>query len=490
MNETLNQCDLLITGGQVIDGTGCPAITADVALQGDRIIAVGDLTVEKAEAVIDARGKVITPGFIDVHTHDDRLLLVNPEVTPKLSQGVTTVVIGNCGVSLSPWLSDRAPPPPLDLVFSDGKNGGHFSTFHSYSTELARRPAAINALSLIGHSTLRCGVMDRLDRPATQAEIEQMRALLRESLAAGAGGFSTGLFYPPNKAAPAAEVEALARELPAFQGVYATHMRNEGDLLFESLDETFDTARRAGCPVVVSHHKCQSKAVWGRSAESLARIEAAGTEQPVGFDVYPYVAGSTVLLEEMIEPSRRIIVSWSAAVPEAGGRDLADIATEWGCSLAQAMARLQPGGGIYFCMEEEDVERILAHPMGMIGSDGIPHDKHPHPRLWGTFPRVLGHYSRDRQLFPLEEAVRKMTGLSAQTFGLTDRGVLEAGAFADLVVFDWSRISDSATFEQPTLAATGIVCVIVNGAIAWQEGAGTGSRTGRLLKNPRSPEND
>jgi N-acyl-D-amino-acid deacylase len=267
-------------------------------------------------------------------------------------------------------------------------------------------------------------------------------------------------------------------------------MRNEGDLLFESLDETFDTARRAGCPVVVSHHKCQSKAVWGRSAESLARIEAAGTEQPVGFDVYPYVAGSTVLLEEMIEPSRRIIVSWSAAVPEAGGRDLADIATEWGCSLAQAMARLQPGGGIYFCMEEEDVERILAHPMGMIGSDGIPHDKHPHPRLWGTFPRVLGHYSRDRQLFPLEEAVRKMTGLSAQTFGLTDRGVLEAGTFADLVVFDRSRISDSATFEQPTLAATGIVCVIVNGAIAWQEGAGTGSRTGRLLKNPRSPEND
>ena len=453
MNKTLDRCDLLITGGQVIDGTGCPAITADVAVQGDRIIAVGDLTVEKADAVIDAQGKVITPGFIDVHTHDDRLLLSNSEVTPKLSQGVTTVVVGNCGVSLSPWLSDRARP-------------------------------------VSGHATRRGGAMDRLDRPATQAEIEQMRTLLRESLAAGAGGFSTGLFYPPNKAAPAAEVEALARELPAFQGVYATHMRNEGDQLFESLDETFDTARRAGCPVVVSHHKCQSKAVWGRSAESLARIEAAAAEQPVGFDVYPYVAGSTVLLEEMIEPSRRIIVSWSAAVPDAGGRDLADIATEWSCSLAQAMARLQPGGGIYFCMEEEDVERILAHPMGMIGSDGIPHDKHPHPRLWGTFPRVLGHYSRDRQLFPLEEAVRKMTGLSAQTFGLTDRGGLEAGTFADLVVYDRSSISDLATFEQPTLAATGIVCVIVNGVIAWQEGTGTGSRTGRLLKNPRSPEND
>jgi N-acyl-D-amino-acid deacylase len=238
--------------------------------------------------------------------------------------------------------------------------------------------------------------------------------------------------------------------------------------------------------VVVSHHKCQSKAVWGRSAESLARIEAAAAEQTVGFDVYPYVAGSTVLLEELIEPSRRIIVSWSTAVPEAGGRDLADIAAEWDCSLAQAMMRLQPGGGIYFCMEEDDVERILAHPMGMIGSDGIPHDKHPHPRLWGTFPRVLGHYSRDRQLFPLEEAVRKMTGLSAQTFGLAGRGVVQAGAFGDLVVFDSSRIADSATFEQPTRAAAGIDCVIVNGAIAWQAGAGTGSRTGRLLKNPRT----
>lgn len=459
-------------------------MAADVAVQGDRIAAVGNLAVERAEAVIDATGKVITPGFIDVHTHDDRLLLSNPEVTPKLSQGVTTVVVGNCGVSLSPWVSDRAPPPPLDLVFPPGGDSTRFLTFGSYSEELARRPAAINALPLIGHSTLRCGAMDRLDRPATEAEIDVMRSHLRESLAAGAGGFSTGLFYPPNKAAPATEVEALARELPPFQGVYATHMRNEGDRLFESLDETFDTARRAGCAVVVSHHKCQSKKVWGHSAESLARIEAAAAEQVVGFDVYPYVAGSTVLLEELIEPSRRIIVSWSSAVPEAGGRDLADIAADWECSLAEAMARLQPGGGIYFCMEEADVERILCHPMGMIGSDGIPHDEHPHPRLWGTFPRVLGYYTRERQLFSLEEAVRKMTGLSAKTFGLADRGVLSAGAFADIVIFDPASIADLATFEQPTVAAAGIDCVIVNGSVAWYDGAGTGTRTGRLLKNP------
>ena len=484
MNAELERCDLLITGGEVIDGTGAAARKADIALQGDRIVALGELAGVKADSVIDASGKVVTPGFIDVHTHDDRLLLANPEVTPKLSQGVTTVVVGNCGVSLSPWVSDRTPPPPLDLVFPGDVDSARFPSYGAYAAELERRPASINALPLIGHSTLRCAALDRLDRPATEAEIGTMRTLLRESLAAGAGGFSTGLFYPPNKAAPATEVEALARELPAFHGIYATHMRNEGDQLFESLDETFETARRAGCTVVISHHKCQSEAVWGRSAESLACIEAAGAEQPVGFDVYPYVAGSTVLLEELIELSRRIIVSWSAAVPEAGGRDLADIAAEWDTSLAEAMARLQPGGGIYFCMEEEDVERILAHPMGMIGSDGIPHDEHPHPRLWGTFPRVLGHYSRDRRLFPLPEAVRKMTGLSAKTFGIADRGVIEAGSFADLVVFDQSQIADSATFEQPTRVAAGIDCVIVNGTIAWRNGVGTGSRTGRVLRNP------
>lgn len=484
MGTNLDRCDLLIRGGQLIDGTGQAASLADIAVTGDRIVAVGALDVEKSEHEIDARGRVVAPGFIDVHTHDDRLVLSNPEVTPKLSQGVTSVVVGNCGISLSPWLGRRKPPPPLDLVFPPVIGDFTFPTFSAYAGSLARHHPAVNVAALIGHSTLRCAAMEDLNRPASKEEIAVMKQHLRVSLAEGAAGFSTGLFYAPNKWAPASEVEALAKELPAFQAVYATHMRNEGERLFDSLDETFDTARRAGCSVVISHHKCQTQEVWGRSDESLARIEAASTEQPVAFDVYPYVAGSTVLLEEMIAPSRRIIVSWSAAVPEAGGRDLADIAAEWGCTDAEAMQRLQPGGGIYFSMDDADVDRILSHRLGMIGSDGIPHDVHPHPRLWGTFPRVLGHYARDRGLFSLEEAVRKMTSLSAQTFNLKDRGVIREGAFADIVLFDPDTIIDAATFDSPERPATGIDTVLVNGVIAWRQGAGTGERNGRLLTNP------
>ena len=479
-----DRCDLLIRGGRVIDGTGAKSFAGDVAVTADRIDAVGDLQNTHAEEVIDARGHVVAPGFIDVHTHDDHLLLTNSEVTPKLSQGVTTVVVGNCGVSLAPWSADRPPPPPMDLIGSE--QDYRFPTFESYRLALEQKPAAINAAPLVGHSTLRCSTMDNLDRPARHDEIETMRAQLRSSLHAGAIGFSTGLAYAPNRAATPDEVAALAGELQEFSGIYATHMRDEGDQLFSALEESFVTARRAGCPVVLSHHKCASPKMWGRSAESLARIDAAAEQQLIGLDVYPYTAGSTILMEDHIEASKRIMVTWSTTVPEARGRDLADLAVDWDCSLVEAMRRLQPGGGIYFMMEDDDVERILTHPKSMIGSDGLPHDEHPHPRLWGTFPRVLGHYARERQLFTLEQALHKMTGLSAKTFHLADRGVLQASAFADIVVFDPDLIADRGTFEEPEQTAAGIHTVLVNGTIAWQRGIGTGSRTGRILKNPKT----
>ena len=191
-------------------------------------------------------------------------------------------------------------------------------------------------------------------------------------------------------------------------------------------------------------------------------------------------------MESHIQASKRIMVTWSAPVPEARGRDLADLAIEWDCGLVDAMRRLQPGGGIYFMMEDSDVERILAHPNSMIGSDGLPHDEHPHPRLWGTFPRVLGHYVRERQLFTLEQAVHKMTGLSAKTFHLSGRGVLHAKAFADIVIFDPALIAERGNFEEPKQTAAGIHSVLVNGTIAWQRGAATGSRTGQILKNPKT----
>jgi N-acyl-D-amino-acid deacylase len=372
----------------------------------------------------------------------------------------------------------------MDLIGS--QKAYRFPTFESYRLALEQKPASINAAPLVGHSTLRCSTMDNLNRPAHDEEIKNMRAQLRTSLHAGAIGFSTGLAYAPNRTATPDEVATLAGELQEFGGIYATHMRDEGDQLFAALEESFLTARRAGCPVVLSHHKCAGPKMWGRSAESLARIDAAAKQQPVGFDVYPYTAGSTILMEDHIEASKRIMVTWSATVPEARGRDLADLAVDWDCSLVEAMRRLQPGGGIYFMMEDADVERILAHPKSMIGSDGLPHDEHPHPRLWGTFPRVLGHFARERQLFTLEQAVHKMTGLSAETFHLVDRGVLRANAFADIVVFDPALIADRGTFEEPEQTAAGIHTVLVNGAIAWQRGSGTGSRTGRILKNPKT----
>jgi N-acyl-D-amino-acid deacylase len=484
IHNTPDRCDLLIRGGRVIDGTGTKSFTGDVAVTANYIDAVGDLQNTNAERVIDARGLAVAPGFIDVHTHDDHLLLSNPEVTPKLSQGVTTVVVGNCGVSLAPWMANRPPPPPMDLIGSEQTYC--FPSFESYRLALEQHPASINAAPLVGHSTLRCSTMNTLDRPARQEEIKSMRESLRSSLHAGAIGFSTGLAYAPNQAATPDEVAALAAELPEFSGIYATHIRDEGDQLFSALEESFVTARRAGCPVVLSHHKCASPKMWGRSAESLAKIDAASEQQSIGLDVYPYTAGSTILMEEHIERSKRILVTWSATVPEARGKDLAQLATDWDCSLAEAMQRLQPGGGIYFMMEDDDVERILAHPNSMIGSDGLPHDEHPHPRLWGTFPRVLGHYTRERQLFTLEQAVHKMTGLSAKTFHLADRGVLRANAFADIVIFDPILIADQATFEKPEQTAAGIHTVLVNGTIAWQRGTGTGSRTGRILKNPKT----
>ena len=324
--------------------------------------------------------------------------------------------------------------------------------------------------------------MDDVTRRATESEITGMANLLRDALEAGATGFSTGLFYPPNEAADIDEVAALAGLMAETGGIYATHMRNEQDGVLDSLEETFQTARRANVPVVISHHKCAGPDNWGRSVDTLAAIETARAGQPIGLDAYPYVAGSTVLLPRFMDPRVRIRVSWSKSHPEMAGRDLADIAAGWGCSQEQAAERLDPAGAVYFQMEETDVRRILSYPHTMIGSDGLPHDTHPHPRLWGTFPRVIGHYGRQEGLFPLEEAVRKMTGLTAEKFNLTGRGVLAEGAFADLVVFDPATIADRATYDKPTLPAAGIDMVFVNGCLSYRNGEATGDRAGRLLR--------
>ncbi|MGE5169443.1 MAG: N-acyl-D-amino-acid deacylase family protein [Rudaea sp.] len=480
--------DLLIRNGTLIDGTRAPRYAADVAVRGGRIAAIGRLDAARAKLELDASGRVVAPGFIDAHTHDDRLLLSGPDMAPKASQGVTTVVAGNCGISLAPAPNGipRPVPPPLDLLDVDG-SWFRFPTFAAYVEELRARPAATNCALLVGHTSLRAQTMDRFDRPASAAEIERMRALADEALAAGAIGVSTGLYYEPAAAAPTEEVIEVCRPLAARKGLYCTHMRDEADKVLDSLEEAFRIGRELGVPVVVSHHKVVGTRNHGRSAQTLPLIAARMREQEVGLDCYPYCASSTILSFGRTRVAQKTLVTWSKPYPEFGGMELGEIAAKMGLGIEAAVAKLLPAGAIYFSMDEADVQRILAFERTMVGSDGLPHDAAPHPRLWGTFPRVLGHYARGLGLFPLETAVHKMTGLTARTFGLVDRGVLKEGYAADITVFDAGTVDEAASFARPIQPAKGIDAVIVNGAIVWRDGKPTGARPGQVLATSRPP---
>lgn len=461
------QFDTVIRNATLIDGTGGPSRNADVAFSGDRIAAIGSVA-GTAREEIDASGLVLSPGFIDVHTHDDGAVLSHPRMTAKVSQGVTTVIVGNCGISLSPI----APIDPIDpLTLLGGRDAYRFPTTADYVAAVRETKPSVNVGILIGHTTLRVAVMDDLKRNATAEEAARMRELLEASLDAGAIGFSTGLYYKPANAAQKDEVVAIAGALHDKGGIYTTHMRSEHAGVMDSLRETFETAGEADVPVVISHHKCAGPDNWHRTRETLPFIAAAREKQPVGLDAYPYTAGSTVLEPDWIDERIRTMITTSVPHPEMTGRDLSDIAAEWGLSQKDAARKLMPAGAVYFQMIEEDVRKILSFPATMIGSDGLPRDKHPHPRLWGTFPRVLGHYARDVGLFPLETAVHKMTGLSAQTFNLKDRGVVREGAYADLVLFDPATVADAATFENPTQPSRGISRVFVNGVLTYANGA-------------------
>ena len=476
------RCDLIIRDATILDGTGAPRRRGDVGVTGDRIAAVGDLGATSADREVLAKGRAIAPGFIDAHTHDDRAVLCGPACMGcKISQGVTTVVVGNCGISLSPVRMTRRPVPPLDLLGDE--SWWTFGSFGEYADRLARDPSPVNTVALIGHMSLRVEALDgQVDRAATDKEAERMRARLAECLAEGASGFSTGLYYPPNAPAPTEEVIAVAEALRAARGIYVTHMRDEGEGVLESIEETLRIGRATGSPVVISHHKCSLPENYGRSVETLPAIDRGALGQQVDFDVYPYAAGSTVLIPDRVRPDVPVKVTWSIPHPEMTGRMLDAVAAEWGLTLREAAERLLPAGAIMFQMQEADVQRILAHPRSMIGSDGLPHDDFPHPRLWGTFPRVLGHYARDLGLFSLETAVHKMTGRTAEVFSLPDRGVIRPGAYADLVLFDPATIRDAADFEQPTRPAEGIIETWVNGRSTWVGGRGaTTARAGRLV---------
>jgi N-acyl-D-aspartate/D-glutamate deacylase len=476
--------DTLIHDVQLIDGSGRAPFRASVAITAGRIEAIGDLSDYTAEQIIDGRGLALAPGFIDAHTHDDTAVLRSPSMLPKLSQGITTVVVGNCGISASPVALRGDPPDPMNLL--GGADAFRYPTFASYIGAVEAAQPALNVAALIGHTALRNNHMDRLDRAATTAEIERMRAQLHESLAEGALGLSTGLAYLSANAATSDEVLALAEPLAKFGGIYATHMRSETEAILDAMDEAFRIGQHAQVPVVISHLKCAGLANWGRSTEVLEAFDEARRHQAAGCDCYPYAAGSSTLDLRQVDERVRITITWSEPHPDAANRLLAEIAEAWGVSQLEAASRLQPAGAIYHSISEEDMRRILAHPATMIGSDGLPGDPHPHPRLWGTFPRVLGVYSRQLELFPLHEAIHKMTGLTAQRFGLRNRGLIREGYAADLVLFNPETVQDAATFESPQQPSIGIEAVWVNGALSYARGAATGQRAGTFLRR-KSP---
>jgi N-acyl-D-amino-acid deacylase len=474
--------DLILRNGTVVDGTRAPRYAADIALAGDRIAAIGKLEGARADVELDVSGKIVAPGFIDSHTHDDRLMLSAPEMAPKVSQGVTTVIAGNCGISLAPAPNGMRSPvtPPLDIMDDEG-SWFRFPTFAAYVEELGAKPAATNCALLVGHTMLRLQAMSNVEKPASRAEAAQMRLLADEALAAGAIGISTGLYYEPASAAPTEEVIEVCRPLWARNALYVTHMRSEGDNILEALEETFRIGRELGVPVVISHHKVAGQPNHGRSKETLPFIEQRMRSQPIGLDCYPYHASSTMLSAGRAALAAKTLVTWSKPHPEVAGMEIGEIASKFKLSIES----LLPAGAIYFSMDEADVQRILAFEHTMIGSDGLPHDAAPHPRLWGTFPRVLGHYARGLGLFPLETAVYKMSGLTAKTFGLQDRGVLREGAFADITIFDAREVDETATFARPIQPAKGIHAVLVNGIAVWKDGRPTGARPGRVLRRGR-----
>lgn len=470
-------CDTLISNVQILDGTGGEPFYGSVAIGNGVIERIGEFSNYSAEQIIDAHGKVLAPGFIDTHTHDD-LCAIGKEMLPKISQGVTTVIVGNCGISAAPVKNNARLVPPLNLL--GAADAFRYPSFRDYVAALHDQGSAVNVAALVGHTSLRNEVLSKLDRAASASETAVMRARLEESIEHGALGLSTGLAYSAAHSAPTEEVLALAEVLTGTTAVYATHVRTESDGVLDAIDEAVRIGKHADVPVVISHLKCAGIKNWQRSAELLARLDSE-PERLVGWDAYPYAASSTILDPTQVDERIEILITWSSSHSELAGKKLAEIATRWGVSPLKAAERLQPAGAIYHSMSEADVRAILVHPRTMIGSDGLPNDEFPHPRLWGTFPRVLGHYSREQRLFPNTEAIRKMTSLPAERFGLKDRGILREGYAADLVLLDAAVVADVADFSDPMQPAIGIEAVWVNGILSYSNQVSTGKRAGRFL---------
>ncbi|WP_210401687.1 D-aminoacylase [Lacimicrobium sp. SS2-24] len=458
--------DSIIRDALVYDGSLAAPVKQDVLIKGDKILTLTQPGQHQARHVIDAGGLALAPGFIDVHTHDDLEVIRNPGMLNKISQGVTTVIVGNCGISAAPVHLNNAIPDPLNLLGEAEEF--RFPRFKDYIQAVNKAQPNVNVAALVGHTALRAQVMDNLDRSASDQELAAMQALLSGALQEGALGLSTGLAYHSAHAASPDEVEALASVLKPYQGIYTTHLRSEFDGILGALDEAFTLGRKQAVKVIISHLKCAGKANWGRAPEVLSYLRQAQTRQAIGCDCYPYSASSSTLDLKQVTGDFDIDITWSEPYPAMAGKTLKQIARIWQMPLQQAARQLQPAGAVYHGMHEEDVRHFLGFAGSMVGSDGLPCDPSPHPRLWGSFPRVLGHYVRDTGLLSLPLAIHKMTALSASEFCLPRRGYIRPGYQADLVLFSPDEVADKATFSEPQQRSAGIHGVWVNGQLTYQ----------------------
>lgn len=536
--RTLEMLDLVIRKGLVVDGTGRPGFRADVAIKDGRIVQVGEVE-SSAVRALDAEGCVVAPGFIDIHSHTDETVLANPTCESKVTQGVTFELCGNCGDSAAPrggehdlseysnWLADLGIEPT-------------WSSTREFLDKLDAAPKAINFATLVGHGTVRTTVAGYENRPPTADELAEMCRLVEEAMDAGAFGLSSGLVYPPGCYAQVEELVELSRVAARHDGIYATHMRNEGGTLLEALEEALRIGRESGAGVQISHHKACGRSNWGKVKESLAMIDAARAEgSDVCADQYPYVAtcaglgvmlpkwahdgGNRALLNRLSDAGERLKIREALLhdtalgwISDLGGWEsvvVSSVRQEQnlfceGLSVAEIAKRLEKHpvdaamdllldekgsvGMMHFVINEEDVRTVMKHPAVLIGSDATARALEgplargkAHPRAFGTFARVLGRYVRAEKLLGLEEGVAKMTGLAARRISLGDRGTIAQGNWADVTVFDPNEIADTATFTRPYGTADGIRFVIVNGRIVLEEGALTGAMPGRVVRHSR-----
>ncbi|MBQ2715505.1 MAG: D-aminoacylase [Clostridia bacterium] len=498
--------DLIIKNGQIIDGTGAEAFFADIGIENGKIVFIGDCK-QEAKMVIDAAGLVVTPGFIDSHSHADNAVVDFPEQREKCEQGITTSVAGQCGSSYMPKIkaSDEAR-----------------HSAEGFFKKLDTLPLGANIVTFVGHGTVRSSVMGLANREPTEGELEQMKELVRESVKAGALGVSFGLIYVPSCYAKTAELVEIAKACKEAGGMVSAHIRGEGEQLVDSVKEFIHIVKESGVKGVISHHKAAGAKNHGKTEITLKLIEEANAEgADIYCDVYPYIASSTSLsskfvpkeyhadnkmLQNLADPAIRaqikarlvtqetssydgVLVTVCKGHPEFQGKTLPEIAKMLDCDCVEAALRVIEFGrgsasACYFTMNESDVERVMAYPRSMICTDSsvARNNSVYHPRLRASFPRAIGEYCRNRGVVPLAEMIRKITSLPAHVYGLEGKGIIREGYDADICIFDSDKIIDKATYEEPTNRCEGLSYVIISGEIASVDAVYTGSGSGRAIR--------